>query len=151
LIVRAKSDSVKWTIAGFSDAGDFRTVLLDEANRELSEELEKRPIDENKIPELATSILGRTQTCRLPCRPEEDIAMLVLRRTWLTDRTLVEDICLRRDFAGFDAPSLATETLLPTRLVGSITGTTPNDGGYDRSGEYAAAQQQLAAWTRYAR
>jgi hypothetical protein len=57
LIVRATSDSEKWTIAGFSDAGEFRTV---DPSHELSQELKKEPINESRIIELATSNLGRT-------------------------------------------------------------------------------------------
>jgi hypothetical protein len=57
LIVRATSDSEKWTIAGFSDAGEFRTV---DPSHELSQELKKEPINKSRIVELAVSSLGRT-------------------------------------------------------------------------------------------
>lgn len=60
LIVRTTSDSEEWTIAGFSDAGLFRTVVIDDPSHELSEELKKEPINERRIVELATSSLGRT-------------------------------------------------------------------------------------------
>jgi hypothetical protein len=57
LIVRATSASEKWTIAGFSDAGEFRTV---DPSHELSQELKKEPINKSRIVELAVSSLGRT-------------------------------------------------------------------------------------------
>jgi hypothetical protein len=60
LIVSATSDSEGWTIAGFSNAGEFRTVVIDDPSRELSEELKKKPINESRVVELATSSLGRT-------------------------------------------------------------------------------------------
>lgn len=68
LIVRAASDSEKWTIAGFSDAGEFRTVVIDDPSHELSKELKKERIDESKIVELATSSLGRTRIDSPPLR-----------------------------------------------------------------------------------
>lgn len=61
LIVRATSDSDKWTIAGFSDAGQFREVEIDDRSHELAGELNKIPTNESRIIELATSSLGRTQ------------------------------------------------------------------------------------------
>ncbi len=60
LIVRAPNDSEKWTIAGFSDWGEFRTVVIDDPNQELSKELKKEPANQSRIVELATSSLGRT-------------------------------------------------------------------------------------------
>jgi phage baseplate assembly protein W len=57
LIVRATSDSEKWTIAGFSDAGEFRAV---DPSHELSQELKKEPINKSRIVELALSSLGCT-------------------------------------------------------------------------------------------
>ena len=67
LIVRVSSDPNKWTIAGFSDAGEFRTFVIDDPkiddpNHELSQELKKEFITMNKsrIVELALSNLGRT-------------------------------------------------------------------------------------------
>lgn len=110
-------------------------------------------MDKSQLAQLSITPLSdeETDNCQMMCRPQEDIAMLVLRQTWLRDKHLIDRIYLGRDFAGFDNPSLATETLLPSELVGVITGKTPDDGGYDRSAEYLAAQQQLAAWTRFAR
>ena len=76
--------------------------------------------------------------------------MLLLRRSWL-DRPLVGEVSLRRDFAGFDLPSLATGTLLPLDLVASVTGApAPGPAGVDREREFAAAVAALAEWTRYA-
>jgi WD40 repeat protein len=62
LIVRASSDSNKWTVAGFNDAGEFRTVVIDDPDHELSKELIKDPANQNRsrIAELAISNLGRT-------------------------------------------------------------------------------------------
>ena len=60
LIVRATSDSEKWTIAGFHETGRFNTFMLDDPKHELSEELKKEPINKRRIAELAASRLGRT-------------------------------------------------------------------------------------------
>jgi hypothetical protein len=60
LIVRATSNSEKWTIAGFSDAGEFRTVVIDDPSYGLLEELKKMPTNKGRIIEYATLILGRT-------------------------------------------------------------------------------------------
>jgi hypothetical protein len=76
LIVRATSDWEKWTIAGFSDAGEFRTV---DPSHELSQELKKEPINESRIVELAISSLGRTpleQRFLGPTNPERMFAEL---------------------------------------------------------------------------
>ena len=61
LIVRATSNSEKWTIARFDDVGKFHTVVIDDPNDELSKELKKKSISKNRIVELATSRLGWTQ------------------------------------------------------------------------------------------
>ncbi len=60
LIVRAPGEPGKWTIAGFSQGGEFRTVVIDDPSQELSKELKKEPINESRIVELATSSLGLT-------------------------------------------------------------------------------------------
>ena len=66
LIVHATTnDSEKWTIAGFSDAGEFRTVVIDDSSHELSQELKKEPRNESRIVKLASSSLGRTRSYRL--------------------------------------------------------------------------------------
>ena len=62
LIVRATSHSEKWTLAGFNDAGEFRTVVIDDPNHKLSKELKKEPRNKRRIVKLAISSLGRTQT-----------------------------------------------------------------------------------------
>lgn len=65
LVVRAKDHLEKWTIAGFSDAGEFRSVVIDhsvvidDSSLEFSNELKKEPVDEARIIELAASSLGR--------------------------------------------------------------------------------------------
>lgn len=61
LIVRAAGDSEKLTVAGFSDKGEFLTVAVDDSSNDLSKELRKEPIDEDRIVELTTSIIDRTQ------------------------------------------------------------------------------------------
>jgi len=65
LVVRATSHSDRWTLAGFDDAGEFRTVVIDDPNHELSKELKKEPINKSRIIELATSSLGRTLAKRV--------------------------------------------------------------------------------------
>jgi ABC-type glycerol-3-phosphate transport system substrate-binding protein len=65
LIVRATSDSEKWTVAGFNDEGKFRTVVIDDPSHELSKELKKEPINKIRIVELALSSLGRTLPPRI--------------------------------------------------------------------------------------
>lgn len=59
LIVRATSDSEKWTVAGFNDVGQFRTEVIDDPNHKLWKELKRKPI-KSRIVYLATSVLGRT-------------------------------------------------------------------------------------------
>lgn len=58
LIVGATSDSEQWTIAGYDDAKEFRTV--DAPSHELVQELKKEPIDKSRVIKLATSSLDRT-------------------------------------------------------------------------------------------
>ena len=60
LIVRATSDSDRWTIAGFNDAGDFRTEVIDNPHHNLWKELKKEPQEESRITKLALSSLDRT-------------------------------------------------------------------------------------------
>jgi hypothetical protein len=62
LIVRATSQSEKWTVVGFNDKGEFCTVVIDDPNHELSKELKKESRNECRIVELATSSLGRTSS-----------------------------------------------------------------------------------------
>jgi hypothetical protein len=89
--------------------------------------------------------------CKLICGPKEEAIMVVIRRTWLRNDTLVDDIRLSRVFEGFDLPSLATETLLPEGFVTNVVGAdTIDDGGMDRGAEFSAAREILAGWTRYA-
>lgn len=62
LIVHTPNDSKKWIVAGFKDQGEFRTVVIDDPNHELSKELIKDPANQSRsrISELAMSSLGRT-------------------------------------------------------------------------------------------
>jgi predicted nucleotide-binding protein len=78
LIVHASNDSNKWTVAGFNDAGEFRTVVIDNPDHELSKELTKDPANQNRsrIAELAISSLGRTPAKNHPgstdtCDPKD--------------------------------------------------------------------------------
>lgn len=73
LVVRAGRDSGKWTISGFSDAGDFRTVELDDPSHELSKELKKEPVNQSRIVELARSSLGRTPEASTLSEQERDV------------------------------------------------------------------------------
>jgi hypothetical protein len=86
------------------------------------------------------------------CGPEEDVAVVLLRRSWMR-RTLVRDVTLRRDFAGFDGPSLATERLLPvdvlTRVLGQPESVVVGVPGVDREDEFTAARETLKAWLRF--
>lgn len=66
LIVRESLAAEKWTVSGFSDAGVFRTVVIDTSNQEFSSELTKDPIDESRIIELAALSLGRRHTWLTP-------------------------------------------------------------------------------------
>lgn len=105
------------------------------------------------LAQLATSPLNEEEhaACKLICGPQEDIVMIVLRRTWLRKHTLVENISLRRDFKGVDLPSLAAEALLPEGFINDVVLAGPvGDAGKDREGEFLAAGELLAAWTRYA-
>ncbi len=60
LILREASGSKKWSIAGFNDVGKFRTVLINDSRDALVKKLDKEPVDESKVIELATSKLGRS-------------------------------------------------------------------------------------------
>ncbi|MGS2617465.1 hypothetical protein ACVCAH_23505 [Micromonospora sp. LZ34] len=88
----------------------------------------------------------------LVCGPQEDVAVVVLRRSWLAT-ALVGDVTLRRDFAGFDVPSLATGRLLPLDFLAEVTGRSaaelagPPD--VDRAEEFAAALEIFRGWTRH--
>lgn len=84
-----------------------------------------------------------------PCGREAEVVVLVFSQVWL-DRELVSDITFRRDFEGFDLPSLATGVLLPPRVILQLTGecvrTSPR-----RDAEFRCASRLLEDWTRYAR
>lgn len=90
---------------------------------------------------------------KLVCGPEEDVIVVLLRRSWMR-RTLVTDITLRRDFAGFDSPSLATERLLPVEVLTHVLGRPESEvvgvPGVDREFEFTAALETLKGWLRFA-
>lgn len=90
--------------------------------------------------------------CLANCEPEENLIVLTLARTWQRN-PYVADISIRRDFHGFDAPSLACGKLLPISVVDAIT-TVPTTTGFedvDRSAEFAAANNILENWLRFTR
>lgn len=62
LIVSSTIAPDKWTIAGFNDEGQFKSVLIDDSSNELAVELKKKSGRESNILSLATSSLGRTRT-----------------------------------------------------------------------------------------
>lgn len=86
----------------------------------------------------------------LLCGPQDDLVLLTARRTWQA-APLTGPVTLRRDFAGFDLPSLAVGTPLGDDLVAQVTGTSPGGPDVDRELELAAATGLLDDWTRYAR
>jgi len=89
--------------------------------------------------------------CLADCAPEDHLIVVVLSRTWQRF-DYVADITLRRDFPGFDLPSLATGKLLPAAVVEAATGALPEGpADLDRSEEFEAAKALLADWTRFAR
>jgi hypothetical protein len=97
-------------------------------------------------------VVTGAQTPALVCGPEEDVIVVLLHQSWQTQK-LVGEITLRRDFLGFDAPSLAAERLLPVSLLQKIMPPAEviDDGGIDRHDEFTAALKLIADWTRYAR
>jgi hypothetical protein len=64
LIVAVSTNATKeWTVAGYDDAGEFKTVLISDTNDELAKELKKAGgANRNKLITLATSNLGRTRS-----------------------------------------------------------------------------------------
>ncbi|MEQ1955836.1 hypothetical protein [Mesorhizobium sp. CN2-181] len=110
-------------------------------------------MDKSAIALLSTTPLpsGDIDACLAGCRPEEPLIMLVLERTWQTFE-LVSEVTLRRDFDGFDLPSLAAGTLMPVSVIQTVTGSPPpGPADVERSGEFKAARGYLEEWTRFAR
>ena len=111
-------------------------------------------VDTSQSGKLATTPPPQDETgaCMLVCGPEEDIIMIVLRRSWQRSR-LVSDITLRRDFSGFDLPNLATGKLLPVDFVEQVLDPDApiSDNGIDRHDEFRAAVDVFSAWMQYAR
>jgi hypothetical protein len=64
LIVAVSTNAAKeWTVAGYNDAGEFKTVLISDTNDELVKELKKAEgANRNRLITLATSNLGRTRS-----------------------------------------------------------------------------------------
>lgn len=54
------NETKEWTIAGFNNEKEFKTVLINNADNKLAIELNKKNPDREKIIELATSYLGHT-------------------------------------------------------------------------------------------
>ena len=82
----------------------------------------------------------------VPCGKDEDVVVLVFSQVWL-DRELVSELSFRRDFAGFDAPSLAAGVPLPPRVIMQLTEGSV-DTGLRRDAEFACAHRLLEDWTR---
>ncbi|MCP5005890.1 MAG: hypothetical protein GY941_18425 [Planctomycetes bacterium] len=53
------NETTEWTIAGFNDEEEFKTLLIDDANDALAIELKKKVRNRKKIIDLATLYLGR--------------------------------------------------------------------------------------------
>ena len=88
------------------------------------------------------------EPCML-CGPEEDVAVVLLSQTWMR-RTLTSQLSLRRDFLGFDLPSLATDRLLPYKVLDAILGTPISEpANLDRQQEFVAARETLNTWLKY--
>ncbi|MFB9316990.1 hypothetical protein [Cryptosporangium minutisporangium] len=88
----------------------------------------------------------------LICGPQEDVAVVVLRRSWLTE-PVSGPVTLRRDFPGFDLPSLATKRLLPLDLLADVLGSDAASTGpadVDRADEFTAALEIFTGWTQHA-
>ena len=120
----------------------FRTTgsMLERMNVEGAGRLSTEPFD----------VAASGAPC-VPCGPEDDVAVVLLSRSWMR-RTLVSDITLRRDFIGFDAPSLAAEELLPAQVVAQVLApAAPPIGpaGVDRAGEFQAAVDTMKGWLRF--
>lgn len=112
-------------------------------------------LDGEGIVELSTLAEGLAEPdcelCAL-CKPDEDLVLVTLRSLDLPT-TLVEGITLRRDFGGFEAPSMACGVLLPTDVVAQLQGVatyTPPFDGADRIAEFNAAMRAMASWVRFA-
>jgi hypothetical protein len=96
---------------------------------------------------------GADATCpALLCGSQDDVIVLVLK--WTCQRKkLIGEVTLRRDFVGFDLPSLATERLLPAGVLDRVLdpGERIDVAGLVRDEEFAAALETIGGWTRYAR
>ena len=60
LIVGEENEPNKWTIAGYSDTGEFNTVVINDPTHGLAKELQKDPVDESKVLRIAATNLDRT-------------------------------------------------------------------------------------------
>lgn len=111
-------------------------------------------MDKSSVALLSTAPLPAEDidTCLAKCAPEDPLIVITLERTW-QNFDLVSNLTLRRDFAGFDLPSLATGRLLPEDVVVQITGQVVPAVALDieRSAEFRAAREYLDTWTRFAR
>ncbi|HZI98336.1 MAG TPA: hypothetical protein VFD41_12505 [Actinomycetales bacterium] len=97
------------------------------------------------------NVLGDLGGPVLLCGPQEDLVLVTVRRTWQA-LPLEGPLTLRRDFAGFDLPTLAVGTPLGSTLVQNVTGSPPpGPSGVDRELELSAATGFLDDWTRFTR
>lgn len=95
---------------------------------------------------LSTVASGDDDAPPFPCGPEHDVAVVTLRRNTV-DVSLTGPVTLRRDFAGFDAISLATRRMLPAELFGAASS---GPSGVDRSREFSYATEVFTDWLRFA-
>ena len=133
-------------------AGVLQTVVEVDRTVWLSGAMLDR-IDTTRAALLATdpAVLADIGGPTIVCGPTADLALLTVRRTWQVD-PVQGPLTFRRDFAGFDLPSLAVGRPLGDELVRDITGVAPpGPAGVDRSVELAAALGLLDDWTRHAR
>ncbi|RLD70428.1 MAG: hypothetical protein DRJ10_20380, partial [Bacteroidetes bacterium] len=114
LIVHSKNSPEQWTIAGFSDDGVFKSVLIDDQGSELSVELKKESANKNKIVALVAAKLGRTLLIKEPDKLDAlSIKASILVREEKTEEALeLIDGVLQKDANHIDALSLKIALLM---------------------------------------
>ncbi len=119
---------------------------------------EFRQMDLNGVAQLSTTPIVADATCeaggkytQMPCGADENLIVITCKRLWLSDE-LASGISFRRDFEGFDLPSLAAEQLLPGRLMSYVLPTSLSTtlGDVRRDDEFAGALSLLSEYTRFA-
>ncbi|HZH03841.1 MAG TPA: hypothetical protein VEY30_08665, partial [Myxococcaceae bacterium] len=92
-----------------------------------------------------------TGTATPPCCGDDDEVMVVTLRSIQLPKGLVREATLRRDFAGFGGPSLATGVVLPKELDTGTASLEVVDNGVTkvvlRDAELRAAHALLKSWT----